>query len=406
LDRLDQLELQAELDKARRCTDSQDFDCADASLRKARRYANSSGDKALVQRQQQVVVAAREEIAERRRRLAQEERELAEREERLERQARESENASTPAVNPWVAGIAAGLSSSLANYEKVNRIHTDAMNKVQSALAERDRRAQEQRQAQGDAQAQRARERLAEQRAEIARQRQALEARPVAQAPAPARVLVPVEPPRIVMNAPTPCVLGSASARDLEKGQLGSGCFNNTAASPLSTTTGANRLAANSTPTGSLPTATGGTQSGDASTASAADPPAKKPKPLFRKVPGTPPAGQVTEGLTRPSGEYRCADVDAYARQHAKEAERVFASYIAAPYRSEQKCQARCDALAWRETVLDTFRYRGSWSCSYNSVGLWSSVNTGGGYRTYRSGQNDDDCTCVTPQDVPISFSP
>ena len=46
------------------------------------------------------------------------------------------------------------------------------------------------------------------------------------------------------------------------------------------------------------------------------------------------------------------------------------------------------------------------WSCSVSSVGLWSSVDTGGGYRSYRSGQNDDDCTCVTPQDVPISFSP
>jgi hypothetical protein len=410
LDRLDQLELQAELDKARRCTDSQDFDCADASLRKARRYANSSGDKALVQRQQQVVVAAREVIAERRRRLAQEERELAEREERLERQAREAESSSTPAVNPWVAGIAAGLSASLSNYEKINRIHVEAMNKAQSALAERDRRAQEQRQAQSDAQAERARERIAEQRAEIARQRQALQARPVAAAPAPApapaRVLVPVEPPRIVMNAPTPCVLGSASARDMEKGQLGSGCLNNTVASPLTATNGPNRQAASNTPTGSLPTATGGTQSGGASTGSAADPPAKKPKPLFRKVPSTPPAGQVTEGLTKPSGDYRCADVDAYARQHAKEAERLHDRYIAAPSRSEQKCQARCDALAWRETVLDTFRYRGSWSCSVNSVGLWSSVDSGGGYRSYRSGQNDDDCTCVTPQDVPISFSP
>jgi hypothetical protein len=163
---------------------------------------------------------------------------------------------------------------------------------------------------------------------------------------------------------------------------------------------------ANNTPSGSLPTATGGTQRSDASTGSAADPPAKKPKPLFRKVPSSPPAGQVTKGLTKPSGDYQCADVDAYARQHAREAKRLFDSYIAAPYRSEQKCQARCDALAWRETVLDTFRYRGSWSCSDNSVGLWNSVDTGGGYRSYRSGQNDDDCTCVTPQDAPISFSP
>lgn len=217
LDRMDRLDLQTELDRSRRCTEAQDLDCAEASLRKARRYANGSGDKALVQRQLQVVAAAREEVAERRRRLEQEERDLAEREQRLQRQARqerETERASTPAVNPWIAGMAAGLSASLSDYEKVNRIHNDTMNKVQSALAERDRRAQEQRQAQNDAQAERARERIAEQRAEIARQRQALEARPVvAAAPPPTLAPVPAAAPAAPLLRIPPATPAAAPER-------------------------------------------------------------------------------------------------------------------------------------------------------------------------------------------------
>lgn len=343
---------------------------------------------------------------------------------------RAQEEANSPPVN-YAAAIGAGVGSVLETHAAWTSVHNQAVVNTYAVIAERQRREQEQRnrdaaqmerqrqerreherraaaqrlQAQGEservarAESDAARER--EERAKLQRERQALEARPVVVAP-----LALAEPPKLVMNAPAPCVLDSTSARNMDKNQLGSGCLNDTSARPQNSTTAATRMAANNIAPGSPLTATGGTNSSDAPVGGAVSNPAKKPRPLFRNVPSEPPPGQVTEGLTKPSGDYRCADIEAYARQHAKVAARLFDRTLSAPPRSEQRCQARCDALAWREKVVDTFRYRGSWSCSNNSVGLWNSLDNASGYRSYNDGQNDDGCTCVTSQDSPISFSP
>jgi len=136
------------------------------------------------------------------------------------------------------------------------------------------------------------------------------------------------------------------------------------------------------------------------------DAPKRPAKELFRKTPATPPSGNASEGLTKANGEYKCTAVNAYVKQHEKAAEQLGRSRYDAAYRSAPRCQARCDLLAWREEILNTYQYRGNWACSVPSVGLWNSIDGAGDYRAYRDGNNMDNCTCVTLSDVPISFTP
>jgi len=134
--------------------------------------------------------------------------------------------------------------------------------------------------------------------------------------------------------------------------------------------------------------------------------PKKPPKELFRKTPATPPSGDASEGLTTPKGNYNCAPVNAYGKRHEKAAEQLSKARYDADYRSGPRCQARCDLLAWREEILNTYKYRGVWSCSVPAVGLWNTVDSAGDYRGYHGGNNMDNCTCVTSSDTPISFTP
>jgi hypothetical protein len=133
----------------------------------------------------------------------------------------------------------------------------------------------------------------------------------------------------------------------------------------------------------------------------------KKPavKKTFRKIPNSPPRGSAPEGLTKTNGGYKCTAINAYARQYAKTVDLLFNERMNAPYRSDSKCQTRCDLLAWREEILATYRYHGSWDCSDAAVGLWNGVDAGGGYSSYHDGKNDDSCTCVNSVDTPILFS-
>jgi hypothetical protein len=407
LDRMDQMEWRSHLDKARRCTENQDFDCADASLRQANRYANSPGEKAQVRQQQQVVAEAREELAERRRRIARAEAELAEREERLAQEARRAEEEPRLSMGQILAqGMAAGVNAALADRAQIDKIHNNLMRDVQSAYAERERREQAQKQQAAAAQAQRQRERIEAERAELARQRQALQARPTPATPPPAEPARIVQP-TIVVNLQPQCVLDSTSVRDMDRGRPGTGCLNDTSARPGGGSAAPQGGVTATVPTGTPLTVTvTGASTGPQTTAGGdAAGQTARPRPQFRQVPATPPQGRVVEGLNTSTGDYRCTDVNAYARQHAASAQRVFDAYIAAPYRSAAKCQARCDALAWREEVLNVYRYRGSWNCSDGAVKLWNALHSGGSARSYRGGQNDDNCTCVTPQDTPISFS-
>lgn len=132
----------------------------------------------------------------------------------------------------------------------------------------------------------------------------------------------------------------------------------------------------------------------------------KPVKKTFRKIPNSPPQGSASEGLTKANGDYKCTAINAYAKQHSKTVDLLFRERMDAPYRSDAKCQTRCDLLAWREEILRTYRYHGSWDCSPSAVGLWSGTDSGGSYSSYRDGNNDDSCTCVTSSDTPISFSP
>ena len=140
--------------------------------------------------------------------------------------------------------------------------------------------------------------------------------------------------------------------------------------------------------------------------APAAEPPKAKPRPTFRKMPADPPPGDVSEGLTKSNGDYKCAPVNAYAKAYEKTVSAINDARMAAPWRSDERCQARCDLLAWRERLVDTFHYRGSWSCSVASVGIWAGADTGGDLRSYRNGDNDNGCTCVDGSDTPINFTP
>lgn len=131
-------------------------------------------------------------------------------------------------------------------------------------------------------------------------------------------------------------------------------------------------------------------------------PPAKK---AFRKVPNPPPQGSTPNGLAKSNGEYKCEDINAYARQYGKDQSRLFDKRMAAPSVSDEKCQTRCDLLAWREQIIKTYRYYGSWSCSVSAVGFWAGVDAGGDYSSYNGGKNGDHCTCVTTGDSPLVFS-
>lgn len=157
--------------------------------------------------------------------------------------------------------------------------------------------------------------------------------------------------------------------------------------------------------TGGTPTKTAGTTPSQGGVVKEEAP--KKPeKKLFRKTPAQPPSGSAAEGLTKANGEYKCDAVNAYAKPHEKEAQKLSEARYKADYRSELRCQARCDLLAWREEIISTFKYRGSWSCSVPAVGLWNAVDAAADYRGYRDGNNNDYCTCVTSSDVPITFTP
>ena len=134
--------------------------------------------------------------------------------------------------------------------------------------------------------------------------------------------------------------------------------------------------------------------------------PTKPAKKTFRKVPNSPPPGSASEGLAKANGDYKCTAINAYAKQHSKAVDLLFRERMDAPYRTDAKCQTRCDLLAWREEILRTYRYHGSWECSPSAVGLWSGTDAGGSYSSYRDGNNDDSCTCVTTSDTPITFSP
>jgi hypothetical protein len=129
-------------------------------------------------------------------------------------------------------------------------------------------------------------------------------------------------------------------------------------------------------------------------------------KRQFRKVPNSPPEGRILAGLTKSNGEYRCEDVNTYARQNNKVADQLVKVYEAAPYKSEERCQARCDLLSVREVLVSTYRYSGSWSCSESSVGIWNGVDAFGDYRRYNGGNNEERCTCITTNGATINFSP
>jgi hypothetical protein len=128
-------------------------------------------------------------------------------------------------------------------------------------------------------------------------------------------------------------------------------------------------------------------------------------KKTFRKIPNPPPRGSAPEGLAKANGSYKCAAINSYAHQYSKDIDQLFNERMSAPYRSDAKCQTRCDLLAWREEILETYHYHGSWDCSTSAVGLWNGADAGGHYSSYHDGKNDDNCTCVTSVDTPILFS-
>jgi uncharacterized membrane protein YgcG len=201
-------------------------------------------------------------------------------------------------------------------------------------------------------------------------------------------------------NASTTQASNTATGKTSGNGG-GSGTSGGTAAGGGAGGAGASggALGGGSTVAGGSTTSPGGSDKKD-------EAPKKPPKELFRKTPATPPPGDASEGLTTPKGNYKCAPVNAYAKQHEKAAGQLASARYDAPYRSGPRCQARCDLLAWREEILNTYKYRGSWSCSVPSVGLWSSIDSAGDYRGYHDGKNDDSCTCVTSNDTPITFTP
>lgn len=309
----------------------------------------------------------------------------------------------------------------------------DTTHRARMAAAEESRRQQ----------AEQMRVALAERRAEenrvataqAQRRAAALEARPVVVAAAPPEL--PKYQPQVVVipRGPQTCPPGSVPARhpngtpvmvdpgaycikdpnatttQASNSASGKSTGSSGSATGSSTTAGAaaggaGAAGANGGKSGGATTVAGGPTTSQGSPDKKDEAPKKPPKELFRKTPATPPPGDASEGLTTPKGNYKCAPVNAYGKQHEKAAEQLSKSRYDAPYRSGPRCQARCDLLAWREEILDTYKYRGAWACSLPAVGLWNTVDSGGDYRAYHDGNNMDNCTCVTSNDTPIAFTP
>jgi hypothetical protein len=132
----------------------------------------------------------------------------------------------------------------------------------------------------------------------------------------------------------------------------------------------------------------------------------KAEKVLFRKTPIDPPAGSAPDGLQTKNGDYSCKAVNEYSKQYSKDIRSLFDQAMYTKYGSEARCQTRCDLLSWREELIKTFHYTGSWICSVASVDAWNAADAGGNYNTYKNGNNSDNCMCVNSNGTPITFSP
>ena len=130
----------------------------------------------------------------------------------------------------------------------------------------------------------------------------------------------------------------------------------------------------------------------------------------FNKIPNDPPRGTAQggkikgfENYNRNGATYSCKHINEYAVQYGAAADQLTKAYQNAPYKSNSRCQAKCDLLIWREEIQQTFHYKGDWSCTDKAIGLWYEVD--GPYSSYNDGHNDDHCTCVTSGFTPILFS-
>ncbi|MEC5385744.1 hypothetical protein VVD49_08415 [Uliginosibacterium sp. H3] len=184
LDQLDRMDLDEAIEKADRCTRARNFDCSEAELRKARKFANNGKDKADVERAALALVAERKRLKAEEDALAEQERQLALAEERYRRQQADAEARAEEQANrdnAWQAAFGA-VKAGLDTYAQLRS------NQRAQELAGQQRFNQMQQQFAADNARQQ--QRFAEERARIAAARQTLQ-RPVAQASAQAPAQTP-----------------------------------------------------------------------------------------------------------------------------------------------------------------------------------------------------------------------
>ena len=172
LDKMDKMELGEALGKADRCTAARNFDCSEAELQRARKYASGGKDRDALARSEQALLAEREKAAEEARRIAQRERELRESEERLREAEARAERQARAAAREEDSGMSTGqaiaLFGSLMNQSLQNQAALRAADAARARQFTQGR-------AELEAQVQRQQQQFARERAELEARRAALQ---------------------------------------------------------------------------------------------------------------------------------------------------------------------------------------------------------------------------------------
>ena len=387
LDELDRNEFDVQVEKANACTRSRDFNCAQQWLAKAGKLAKGQRDRQMLQLASQQLNDEKQAVENERRRREEEEQRLALQQEQ-EARRRQRERDEDDDSGSTMAGVATILGMAANNYAA----------------------------------------QLAQRRAQPA---PALPLAKVESFPAPSRSSQPVTAvtPSSNRNATTQPAQNSGKQAPIgvqnvkpsaptlytgtsHLGPAGKQVSDEQAAQLGAATAGVPLAALDKSARPPTP-ASASQPAASASASSLPKPgqpaeriePKKESAPIqLKATPQAAPPGSLSEALHTASGQYNCKPVEQYARQHVKAAESLSKKVYDAPFRTQERCEAKCDAIAWREELVSKFEYGGSWACSVSAVAMWNALDVH--HNDYNDGKNQHNCTCIGTNGQALSFSP